>query len=386
MQLIKNVEWKTMLIFIMVSAIFFYYPYYTTLVLSLCLAAVIPLIKNERIYILLEYYFFCCFIFVSTITVGTKPIFGNMTGNDKFVYYEYMVENHSKNIIDWVLSYRGFDFVSYFSFKLASDIFGAGDIAFIVIFVIYVCALYWGYRIIAGKYAPLAITLFLSQYIFSSFYSNTIRQGISFSFIILALAHAGNKRRYLYTVLAGLSHYSSLIYAPFLILIKKIKNVSFKTSLFLYASSYFCGSYILPLILSKLSSLGSFFLVRVNSYGGDNFGVDYKSRVLMSIFFIFVVETTNLCIRSEEKNRGFTPIIRNIFVVFVCCFFFTSSFEEISNRYSFAIVPLGLLFFSMSMNLIKNSKAKVILLYVILIFSWAFNLYIVYHRGITKNQ
>ncbi|WP_241587324.1 EpsG family protein, partial [Rosenbergiella epipactidis] len=366
--------------FILFLCIFFFNPYYSSLFLTILLASAMPLIKNRRKYIVSEFFFISSFLFVATISVGTKPIFGDTTGNDKFVYYQYMLENHSKSLLDWLISYRGFDFISYFSMKLSSDIFGVNNSAFIFIFLIYVSALYLGFKVIAKKYAPVAITLFFSQYIFASFYSNTIRQGISFTFIVLALAFSYSKRKYLYTLLACLSHYSSIIYAPFLLFINRFNNFTFKLSVFLYSVSYFFGAYALPFLLTKLSSLGSFFLVRVNSYGGDNFGVDYKSRVIMSLFFIFIVELSNLMQPEDKRNEYYIKIVRNIFVVFVCCFFFTSTFEEISNRYSFAIVPIGLLFFSISLKSITDSKVKVLLLFIIMIASWVFNLYIIYHR------
>lgn len=360
--------------------VFFFNPYYSSLFLVILLASIIPLIKNKKKYFVAEFFFISSFLFIATISVGTKPIFGDSTGNDKFVYYQYMLENHSKGLLDWLISYRGFDFISYFSLKLSSDIFGVNNSAFIFIFLIYVSALYLGFKVIAKKYAPVAITLFFSQYIFSSFYSNTIRQGISFTFIVLALAFSYSKRKYLYTLLACLSHYSSIIYAPFLLFINRFNNFSLKKSAILYSVSYFFGAYVLPFLLTKLSSLGSFFLVRVNSYGGDNFGVDYKSRLIMSLFFVFIVELTNFMQPEDKRNEYYTKLVRNIFVIFVCCFFFTSTFEEISNRYSFAIVPIGLLFFSLTLKNTVDNKIKILLLFLIMITSWIFNLYIIYHR------
>ena len=129
-------------------------------------------------------------------------------------------------------------------------------------------------------------------YVALYFYYNTFnitRQLIAISIIIFIypfLEKGYIKKFSLGVLIAMLFHYSAIICLFYPIIIKKV-NINVVNSATILMVSYICGLYILPQLLPSLPFFG-----RYSVYLMDGVGSGSITRILLNVFFIFIIATS----------------------------------------------------------------------------------------------
>ena len=371
-------KFKVCLVFSAFTLFLFFIPYISFMLLMFSSLLFIYSDRgNNRIAL---FFFLISSFFISSIPISTQAII-----NDKLIYYDYMKDNSSTPLLQWLSNYTGFDFFSYLLMKFSTIISGVNNGAFFIIYCICYISIFFGFYKIIGKLSAFVIFLFIPQYVFDSYYANTIRQGIGLSLLVLAISDYKKVKQFLYVILSVASHFSFFIFTPFFLIYKRLLKLKLFGALFIYLSTLIVGKFIIPLLFSSLASYNSFFGGRVSAYKDGDFGLDPVKRLILTVVFCIVVEggfwyskrITNLPTKVLEK----ICLSRAIFLYTACTYFFTMSFEEVSNRYSFNEIPFFILFIC---SIIPALKYRVKVFYLLALLFLGTILYI--SMAITLNN
>lgn len=364
--------------FVLGVFLFIFFPYLTLLVVTMISSFFISLSYNDYYY-KKKYHFYTLlsiFFMFSALPIVTKT-----NTSDKFQYSEYILNHLNENIISWLNGFSGFDFLSWFSLKISSMILGAGNGAFLGFYIICFVILSKGIIRLNKDLTFFTFFLLVPQYVYDSFYANTLRQGLAFSIFILAISYFSYKRRYIYFLMSCLSHYSFLIYFPLILLINKIKSLSTKKTLLYYSVFYLFGGVVAPVLFKYLGSFSDFFTIRVGAYKNADFGVDPVKRLIITIILSLGMETIHLIfIRNIVTSKVYDKV-RIIFVFMVCFYFFTLTFEEISNRYSFNVMGFFFIYLSCAIMQIKDKLVSLFFIIILITSSFFIYIYMIFNRS-----
>lgn len=227
-----------------------------------------------------------------------------------------------------------------------------------------------------GRLTILAFVFFVISSTFVLLFSNVIRQGLSFSLLILSLATSYKEKNIsiLYFLLSCLSHWSAIVFFPLVLTIRMNLYVVVRSNLqylvFLLPLSALLGYVLLNIAPSDLGVIVKLEAMNVLEY--DNNIVYIKCFLLAVPFFI-----SSLMIRNVRDSRlsSFLFVVYFYFLLIPVSTIFSSLL--LSSRYLYYCSGFSSIYIAYLFSQIEaNSKVKVysaffsVLLYGFFVFSF----------------
>lgn len=310
--------------------------YYTLfLLIVLCLLILSNKIKND--------FFFYILVIITVLFSGLRYD----AGNDFFSYYSMItnvVDINRLELIPRLLIEIAIAFEQPFLFFLLSSTCYIFSIA-------YFCK-----KNSQNKELSFLLFILLPLSFLTSF--GYIRQYMSIGFYLVALSLFLNKKKkksFIFMLLAILSHTSSIIFIPLIILHKIISR---KKINILITISLIIASYSFSWIIKEYSYLAGNYQHYIT---GEN--VIDAGKKIGYICLLLLIYFYTLSIRIKNKNNIY---FFNIFVIFVILYILLMDFGEYVVRISYILFPISYILFSST--LLKNKNLRLLQLLAIILF------------------
>ncbi|MDK1702712.1 EpsG family protein [Serratia rubidaea] len=299
---------------------------------------------------------------ISTVPLATKTLEPRM--NDKVNYYLEMQNYSGYSLTEWLAQFSGADFLSHLLFKLSAMLFGSGNAAFAAFFILSFSLLALGVYRLTRVYFVVILFLFCCQYNFQGLYGNLLRQGLALSFLVLATAERRRAPMLLWIMLASLSHFSSYLFLPFLLLPARWRTIGTLPALAAFAACYLGGALLMPKLLALAGN--DFLATRAEAYVSGSFGNNPLRKIQITLLYIGVVEAlyqfSRRCFRHPDHPALQSAYAVRLMFLYTCAIFFaTSGFEEVANRYSFNMMIFVLTFIVIICGQLRDAVSRVLL-------------------------
>lgn len=342
---------------------FFVAPYLTMVGFSGIMAFYIIASDREKNY-LAYFFFFIAMTLITCIVISTKTLDAIM--NDKVNYRLSMLEGNGLNIVQWVADFQGSDFISYLFLYISAYLFGVNNEAFAFFYFVSFTLLVVGLYRITGNSFAIILFMFCCQYTFQGLYGNILRQSLALSFLVCALSCKTIRNGMALIILAAMSHFSFIMYGPYIFLRRFFQKVSTPLALAAFGATYVVGKYFFSILVAFFPT-GSLFSEKAAVYDNDATfeGSDFGRKLGAIVFFIMIIEGGNLFqkyfLELDESRKRTLEDIRGFFIYGALIFFLCTSFEEISTRYAFNLMIFAFTYTILLVGGIKDYMLKCII-------------------------
>ncbi|MEI8674091.1 EpsG family protein [Pseudoalteromonas sp. Hal040] len=295
-----------------------------------------------------------------SIYISSKTSFP-YAGNDKAQYLEY-IDYFSKGGFFNVISFQP-EVVSFGLIKVLAFFFAPGTVI-LAFFVISFSLLFYSLERVDKKSALFFLLFFLGSSFFLLTYGNVIRQGLALGFLILSITYSGSKRYMIY-IFAVFSHFSVLIFLPFILFgLKPLKRKVFLMSVFSLIAILF-SAYLLQ-ILTSLSILGfSSFSLKAELY--LNWG-DYdisQSLAFVGVGYVIAVIAFSFerkFLLEDDINSKAYSMLSSMLVFLFPLLLFLLSVPKIFERVLLYFAVFIMLYISFYITRIMQKELRAFLL------------------------
>lgn len=307
-----------------------------------------------------NWFLFSLLLIPVSIYISSKTSFP-YAGNDKAQYLEY-IDYFSKGGFFNVISFQP-EVVSFGLIKVLAFFF-APETVILAFFVISFSLLFYSLERVDKKSALFFLLFFLGSSFFLLTYGNVIRQGLALGFLILSITYSGTKRYMIY-IFAVFSHFSVLIFLPFILFgLKPLKRKVFLMSVFSLIAILF-SAYLLQ-ILTSLSILGfSSFSLKAELY--LNWG-DYdisQSLAFVGVGYVIAVIAFSFerkFLLEDDINSKAYSMLSSMLVFLFPLLLFLLSVPKIFERVLLYFAVFIMLYISFYITRIMQKELRAFLL------------------------